>query len=168
MQRWLPGCAWNLLPATAISASVVVFALTGLLAASVGWNHVLVEFLLSVTLAAALLGGLFCLSSTRLSAIPFNWISLTAAGIWILSAPLPSGTYARITLELQGWVSNGVIGVLQLIGIPARQHGNIIELARTTVGVEEACSGIRSLLSCTYASFFFAAWQVRSPWVVRC
>ena len=164
-QRWLPdGGGWSLLPATSIGASVWVFALTGLLAASVGWHHVLVEFLLSVTLATALLGGLFCLAGTRMSVLPLNWISLTAAGIWILSAPLPSGTYARITLELQGWVSNSVIGVLQLIGIPARQHGNIIELTRTTVGVEEACSGIRSLLSCTYASFFFAAWQVRSPW----
>ncbi len=162
--RWLPDVGgWNLLPATAIGASVVLFALSGLLAASVGWNNVLVEFLLSVTLAAALLSGLFCLSGTRLAALPLNWISLTAAGIWILSAPLPSGTYARLTLELQGWVTNGVIAVLQLIGIPARQHGNIIELTRTTVGVEEACSGIRSLLSCTYASFFFAAWQVRSP-----
>lgn len=163
-QRWLPdGGGWSLLPASAIGASVVVFALTGLLAASVGWDHVLVEFLLSITLSAALLGGLFCLSTTRMSVLPLNWISLTAAGIWILSAPLPSGTYARLTLELQGWVSNGVIAILQLIGIPARQHGNIIELTHTTVGVEEACSGIRSLLSCIYASFFFAAWQVRSP-----
>ena len=51
---------------------------------------------------------------------------------------------------------------LHLLGIPARQHGNIIELTRATVGVEEACSGIRSLLSCLYAGFFFAAWQVRT------
>lgn len=163
-QRWLPaGTGGSALSAITIGASVVVFALTGLIAASIGWSNVLVEFLLGVTLATALLSGLLCLSNVRLAVIPFNWISLTAAGIWILSAPLPSGTYARITLELQGWVTNGVIGVLQLIGIPARQHGNIIELTRTTVGVEEACSGIRSLLACTYASFFFAAWQVRSP-----
>lgn len=163
VQRWLPGGgAWSLLPAAAITASVILFALSGLLAASVGWNHVLVYFLLSVTLAATLLAGLFCLSTTRTPLVPLNWISLTAAGLWILSAPLPSGTYARITLELQGWVSGGVIDVLQFIGVPARQHGNIIELTRTTVGVEEACSGIRSLLSCIYASFFFAAWLVRS------
>jgi exosortase len=163
VQRWLPvGGGWSLLPAGAIGASVLLFALAGLLAASVGWDHVLVDFLLSVALAAALLAGNFCLATTRLPVLPLNWISLTAAGLWILSAPLPSGTYARLTMELQGWVSSGVITVLQLIGIPARQHGNIIELTRTTVGVEEACSGIRSLLSCTYASFFFAAWQVRT------
>ena len=162
-QRWLPGGGgWGLLPAAAIGTSVALFAVSGLLAASVGWDHVLVDFLLSVTLASALLAGLFCLSTTRAPMLPLNWISLTAAGLWILSAPLPNGTYTRLTVELQGWVTNGVIAVLQLLGIPARQHGNIIELTRTTVGVEEACSGIRSLLSCTYASFFFAAWQVRS------
>ena len=164
VQRWLPGGGgWSLLPAVAIGAAVVLFAVSGLLAASVGWDHVLVDFFLSVTLAAALLAGLLCLSTARMPVLPFNWISLTAAGIWILSAPLPSGTYARITLELQSWVSGGVIDVLQFIGVPARQHGNIIELTRTTVGVEEACSGIRSLLSCLYASFFFAAWLVRAP-----
>jgi exosortase len=161
--RRLPGGgAWSILPTLTIGLSVVLFALAGLVAASLGWDNVLVEFLLSATLATALLSGLLCLSHPRIAALPLNWISLTAAGIWILSAPLPSGTYARITLELQSGVTNGVVAVLQLIGIPARQHGNIIELTRTTVGVEEACSGIRSLLSCTYASFFFAAWQVRS------
>ena len=40
---------------------------------------------------------------------------------------------------------------------------NLIELARATVGVEEACSGIRSLLSCVFAGFFFAACLVRRP-----
>src|SRR3972149_11519129 len=56
-----------------------------------------------------------------------------------------------------------VMHALHLSGIPALQHGNMIELATTTVGVEEACSGIRSLLSCVYAGFFFAAWQLRRP-----
>jgi len=164
VQRWLPvGRGWSMLPAAAIATSIALFALSGLLAASVGWDNVLVDFLLSVTLAASLLAGLFCLSTTRVPQVPLNWISVTAVGIWILSAPLPSGTYARITLELQSWVSGGVIDVLQFIGIPARQHGNIIELTRTTVGVEEACSGIRSLLSCLYASWFFSAWLVRAP-----
>ncbi len=57
----------------------------------------------------------------------------------------------------------GVLHTLHLVGVPAQQQGNIIELASTTVGVAEACSGIRSLLSCIYVGFFFAAWQVRAP-----
>ncbi|MBI2497404.1 MAG: exosortase/archaeosortase family protein, partial [Opitutae bacterium] len=60
-------------------------------------------------------------------------------------------------------MTGSVLQTLHLFGVPARQHGNIIELAVTSVGVEEACSGVRSLLSCVYAGFFFAAWQVRRP-----
>jgi hypothetical protein len=66
-------------------------------------------------------------------------------------------------LGLQQWVTGGVLQALHLLGVPARQHGNVIELATTTVGVEEACSGIRSLISCVFAGFFFAGWLVRRP-----
>jgi exosortase len=163
-QRWL---AANHLQTGAqiavVGVATVLFALAGLLAASVGWTHALVDFVLAAALATALLGGLLGLASDRVRQLPFNWISLTAAGLWLLSAPLPSGTYTRLTLLLQGWVTTNVIDALHLLGVPAQQHGNLIELASTTVGVAEACSGIRSLLSCVYAGFFFAAWQVRAP-----
>ena len=162
--RWLPAgralLAGQLLAAAAVA---VLFALAGLLAASLGWDHALVDFLLGAMLATALVGGILALADERVRALPFNWISLTAAGLWILAVPLPSGTYARLTVLLQGWVTTNVIGALHLLGVSAQQRGNVIELASTTVGVAEACSGIRSLLSCLYAGFFFAAWQVRSP-----
>jgi exosortase/archaeosortase family protein len=90
-------------------------------------------------------------------------VSLTAIFLWLLVAPVPDGTYARLTLGLQEWVTGSVLQALHLLGIPARQHGNVIELATTTVGVEEACSGIRSLISCIFAGFFFAGWLVRRP-----
>ena len=141
----------------------ILFALAGLLAASLAWSHALILFLLAGALCCFLTGGLLLLADERVRFMPFNWISLTAIFLWILVAPLPHGTYARLTLGLQGWVTGSVLHTLHLLGIPARQHGNIIELARTTVGVAEACSGIRSLLSCVYAGFFFAAWQIRRP-----
>ena len=162
--RWLPaGRGTSLAAATATAAAVVLFGLAGLLSASVGWRHVLVEFVLSASLAAALFGGLLVLAGDPVRRVPFNWTALTAAGLWLLSAPLPSGTYARLTVLLQGWVTTGVLEALQLLGVPAQQHGNVIELASTSVGVAEACSGIRSLLGCLYAGLFFAAWQVRTP-----
>ena len=46
-----------------------------------------------------------------------------------------------ITVELLGWFN-----------IPAFQHGNLIELATGTVGVDEACSGIRSFQSSLMAA----------------
>jgi exosortase/archaeosortase family protein len=44
------------------------------------------------------------------------------------------------------------------------RHGNIIELANTTVGVEEACSGVRSLISCVFAGFVLSATLLRRAW----
>lgn len=163
-QRWLPESRWcRVATAMFALAGFSLFALAGLLAASVAWNHALVLFVLGASLCSFLLAGGLILSDDDVRLLPFNWISFTAIFLWLLVAPLPNGTYARITLGLQSGVTGAVFHTLHVLGIPAQQHGNVIELARTTVGVEEACSGIRSLLSCIYAGLFFAAWLVRNP-----
>jgi exosortase len=162
--RWVRGGTSSLLLlGLVLAGGFGLFALAGLFAASLAWSHALVLFLLAGALAVFLLAGLIILADERLRLLPFNWINLTAIFLWVLVAPVPDGTYARLTMGLQGWVTNGVMDVLQFLAVPARQHGNVIELARTTVGVEEACSGVRSLISCVFAGFFFAAWQVRRP-----
>jgi exosortase/archaeosortase family protein len=74
---------------------------------------------------------------------------------------MPPSTYSRLTLALQSWVTGCVLGLLHLLGIAARQQGNLIELAGATVGVEEACSGIRSLLACLYTGVFLSAFLAR-------
>ncbi|MFZ5494025.1 MAG: exosortase/archaeosortase family protein [Verrucomicrobiota bacterium] len=162
--RWVPARPWTvvLLVATLL-AGLALLVLAGLFAASVGWDHSVVLFLLAAVLGAFLLSGLLVAADERVRLLPLNWLALTAIFLWPLVAPIPEGTYARLTLGLQQWVTGAVMDALQVLGVPARQHGNIIELARTTVGVEEACSGVRSLVSCIYAGFFFAAWQVRRP-----
>lgn len=160
-QRWLRHGPW--IPAAVVACligAVLLVVLAGLLAATVGWTHALVLFLLSTGLALAWLGSLAALSSDRVKLLPFNWTTLTAVGLWLLASPIPDGTYRRLTLTLQHGITSGVLHALHLLGIPARQMGNIIELATTSVGVEEACSGIRSLVSCLCAGFFFAAWLV--------
>jgi exosortase/archaeosortase family protein len=43
---------------------------------------------------------------------------------------------ASITVEILNWID-----------IPALQHGNLIEISKGTLGVDEACSGIRSFQS---------------------
>ena len=160
--RWLPPSRWsNFTAAGIVIAGFAGFALAGLLAASVAWTHALVLFVLAASLCCFLLGGLLILSDEKVRILPINWISLTAIFLWLLVSPLPNGTYMRLTLSLQQGVTSAVFHTLHLFGIPARQHGNLIELATTTVGIQEACSGIRSLLSCVYTGFFLAAWQVR-------
>lgn len=162
--RWLPARPGpGLLAGAALAGAFLLFGMAGLLAASVAWSHAVVHFVLAAALVAALLAGLLLLADERVRLVPFNWPALTAVGLWMLAAPLPTGTYARLTLALQAQVTSGVLSTLHFLGVPARQFGNIIELATTSVGVEEACSGVRSLLSCVYAGCFFAGWLVRRP-----
>ncbi|MDX1953437.1 MAG: exosortase/archaeosortase family protein [Verrucomicrobiota bacterium] len=47
------------------------------------------------------------------------------------------------------------VDLLNGLGIPAAQRGNLIELATGTVSVDEACSGIRSLQSTIMLALFF-------------
>lgn len=47
------------------------------------------------------------------------------------------------------------IELLNLLGIPAIQHGNLIEVGSGMVGIDEACSGIRSFQATLMISLFF-------------
>lgn len=161
-QRWLAPSGWRQAAAVLLALlGLVLFAAAGLLAATVGWGHALVNCVLALALVAAWLGAWLVLADERVRVLPFNWIIFTAIVLWVLASPIPDGTYRRVTMTLQHGVTTGVLDALHLLGIPARQMGNVIELATASVGVEEACSGIRSLISCLYAGFFFAAWLVR-------
>ena len=162
--RWLlPDQASRFGITVALILGVCFFALAGLIAATLAWTHAVACSLLAASLGCFLFAGLLILADERWRLVPFNWISLTAILMWLLVSPMPNGTYTRITLGLQQWVTGSVLNALQVLGVPARQQGNIIELAATSVGVEEACSGIRSLISCTFAGVFFAGWLVRRP-----
>ncbi|MDF3056887.1 MAG: hypothetical protein K0R17_1102 [Rariglobus sp.] len=147
-----------------LASGVALVSIAGLYAAAVEWTHPLVGLSLSLALSALLLGALLWLSSSRVRALPLNWTTLVAVGFWPLCAQIPPGTYTRITLQLQFWVTDVVLQSLHLLGIAASTSGNIILLAHTSVGVEEACSGVRSLISCFVAAVFFSATLVRRPW----
>ena len=154
----------RVLRGAALVAGLGFICIAGLYAAAVEWTHPLVGMALAMALSGLLLAALLWLSTSRVRALPLNWSSLVAVGFWPLCAPLPPGTYSRITLQLQFWVTDIVLQSLHLLGVAASSSGNIINLAHTSVGVEEACSGVRSLLSCFVAAVFFSATLVRRPW----
>ena len=168
-----PGAADTLAPRTAallagtlgcaaLGAGPVV---AGLLAATVDWASQVVDFALAGSFA--LLWELRGRRGVRGQAGGLGAVQLddaAAAAPGPLCSPLPPGTYSRLTVGLQLWVSDGVVRVLGILGIAAHQEGNIIELARGTVGIEEACSGVRSLVSCVFAGVLFSAALVRRPW----
>lgn len=133
-----------------------------LYAVAAEWGHPVVKFLFGTGVTGLLLSAWIYGASSSVRLIPINWISGVAVALWFLSLPVPPGTYYELTLSLQFWVTENVLRTLHLLGIPAIRSGNIIDLAHASVGVEEACSGVRSLVSCIYAGVFFSAIYVRS------
>jgi exosortase len=52
-----------------------------------------------------------------------------------------------LTQNLMQVVANITVEILGILGVPAVQKGNLIEVATGVVGIDEACSGIRSFQS---------------------
>ena len=110
---------------------------------------------------------------------PFNWIhaaivvafslipiAMIGGSAWvrhyfgpfllIFSAlPWPLATEQAVLQALSGAVTTVTVELLNLINIPALQRGNVIEIAAGSVGIADACSGIRSLAGTLMASLFF-------------
>ncbi len=71
----------------------------------------------------------------------------------------PTFVYERVTLSLQLLASRlGEMG-LEALGYSVMREGNILEMVGAKLSIEEACSGLRSLLSitfmCTLYNYFF-------------
>ena len=63
----------------------------------------------------------------------------------------------KLLVFLQSWVAVVVFNALDLLGFEIERNGSVLVLPTGDVGVEEACSGIRSLTACIFAGSFFAA-----------
>ena len=62
----------------------------------------------------------------------------------IFAIPFPKSLTLPLTLGLRNYVSEISENVIRSIGITVFREGNILYLATTSLGVEDACSGIRS------------------------
>lgn len=72
----------------------------------------------------------------------------------VVAMPMPSIIQGIVINGLQSVVTTVVVEILTLVGIPAQQVGSLIHLPTGTVGVDEACSGVRSLQSTVMATLF--------------
>lgn len=88
----------------------------------------------------------------------FGWIGVRKFGFGflflLLSMPMPSVVQGFVVNGLQTQVSQVVVEALNLIGTPAERSGSLIQLPTGAVGVDEACSGVRSLQSSVMATLF--------------
>lgn len=87
------------------------------------------------TLAAAWLTG----GRTRLG------IFLFPALFMLVGIPWPTFLEGAVAYPLMPVVTRWAVGLLHFLGYPATAAGTTITLSSCTVGVEEACSGLRSL-----------------------
>jgi exosortase len=71
-----------------------------------------------------------------------------------VAVPLPSILWNPIVMSLQEMITAMNVTTLKLLGIPAVQQVNVIQLPNCLVGVDEACSGVRSLQSSIMAALF--------------
>lgn len=149
-----------------VVGAIFVFAaaVTALAALSQGLRHTQTAFLAAGTLTVFLVGVVLSLSRSQRPIVVVNGASLCAAALWVFAAPLSAGMLSRLTLFLQERVTVFALEVLRLLGIPAMRSGNVLILADQYVGVEEACSGIRSLIACLFAGVFMGGLLLRGVW----
>ena len=94
---------------------------------------------------------------TRDARVRATALFLFPALIWMLSAPRVSAVDGAVSLFLLRKVVSVVFSIFSLLGYPLVQEGNVLVLPHGSVGVAEACSGIRSLIACLFAGSFLAA-----------
>jgi exosortase len=84
-------------------------------------------------------------------------------GFLVFAVPLPLALTQPLTLSLRHLVSACSEPIVRLLGITVYREGNVIHLAATSLGVADACSGIRSLIVLLAAGAALAHLN-RLPW----
>jgi exosortase len=87
------------------------------------------------------------------------------AGIWLLSEPLLTEAETSLSSYVLAPIAATVAQVFDVVGAPISRQGNLLLMPDYgRVGVEEACSGIRSFSACLYAGSFLGALMLRKLW----
>jgi exosortase len=101
------------------------------------------ENFLSRSSLIVILGGLvlfiFGTEAFRLTLFPLSYL--------FFMVPIPAILFYAVTFPLQQLAAQQAAWALDVLGVPVLLDGNIIHLSQISLGVTEACSGIRSLIS---------------------
>lgn len=73
----------------------------------------------------------------------------------LVAVPWPTPVEASIIQGLSRANAALVVEAVNFLNVPAIRHGNVIEVSSGIVGINDACSGIRSLQSSLMISLFF-------------
>jgi exosortase len=87
----------------------------------------------------------------------------------LMIAP-PNFVFENLTLRLQMLASALGAGALEALGYSVLREGNILEMVGIKLSVEEACSGIRSLVAilfmCVLYNYFFVEKKSMRVWIL--
>ena len=112
-----------------------------------------------MSLVPCLLGLVLFLGGWRI--LRWSWPSIVFLAF---AVPLPGFVAGLFSHPLQRIGTKCSTFVIQTIGIPAVDRGNVITLAETELGVVEACSGLRMMMLFVTVCVGAAFWIRRSWW----
>jgi exosortase len=82
----------------------------------------------------------------------------------------PNFVFERLTLQLQLLASRLGAAALEALGYSVLREGNVLEMVGIKLSVEEACSGIRSLVAivfmCVLYNYFFVEKKSMRVWIL--
>jgi exosortase len=117
-------------------------------------------FLMRTSLIVILLGlALFHFGSRTLRVVAFPVLFL------LFMVPMPGVFFYAITGRLQRIAAESGGSMLDLLGVPILLDGNVIHLSHITLGVTEACSGIRSLMTLVALGVAWAYLMLPKLWM---
>ena len=139
---------WSILSVASICFGLGFLFLTQIYQAAYG--------LTATSMAGLGVGFLAVCTGSLLYAYGFPGVKTFGFGLafFLIALPIPSVIYGQIISFLQHWITVVNVEVLALLGTPASIQGNLVQLPTGTLGVDEACSGIRSLQSTVMATLF--------------
>jgi exosortase len=84
----------------------------------------------------------------------------------VFMIPVPDSVYGLAAFPLQLFATDVSRAIIQLLGIPVLQEGNMLYFVQTRLEVAEACSGLRSMTAFVMLGVLFAYIMDR-PWPRR-
>lgn len=143
-----PDPLWLWLPALAITLAVYIFGRA--------YDLILIE--------AAGLYGTFIAMAMRLVGLRAIWSVLFPFVYFAFLVPLPGWVLDVVTVPLREFVSMVSTDGLRMVGYPIAREGVTIQIAQYQLLVEDACSGMNSMVGLIAISMFYIYMLHRASW----
>jgi exosortase len=158
-----PCSPFSYLPSSVfVATAALAFAATRLVAeANPDWRLVSWSMALEVIAITLLLLRFNTLQRSDAPTLPRSSFPLL---FFLVAVPWPTFIETPLIQGLSRANACTAVEALSWLGVPALQHGNVIEVSAGMVGIDDACSGIRSLQATLMLSLFFGEFYRLTAW----